>query len=211
MSKSTGNVVDPLDLVARFGQDAVRYYLLAELSPFADGDFTEEALVGRYNADLANGLGNMVSRVTAMTVRYRGGTVPPAGPGGEPEAALQEQLERSAAQAAAAMDRYDHREALARVWDAVRRANAYIDERAPWHLARAADGGDQEAAALLDTTLNRCVHAIRDIAVLLSPFVPAASGRILDALGLDAGAPGGDLTGRPVSKAPPLFPRLELD
>src|SRR5437764_318945 len=83
-----------------------------------------------------------------------------------PPRALDAQLAQSAEQTVAAMARYDHREALARIWDGVRRANAYIDERAPWHLARAADGGDDAAPALLDTTLNRSVHAIRSLAVM---------------------------------------------
>jgi methionyl-tRNA synthetase len=120
ISKSLGNVIDPTDLVERFGADAVRYFLLADFSPFSDGDFNEERLVSRYNTDLANGLGNLLSRVTSMVVRYRDGVVPPVGPVGEPEQALRDQLRRSVQLATEAMDGYDHREATARVWDLVR-------------------------------------------------------------------------------------------
>ena len=114
----------------------------------------------------------------------------------------------------AAMDRYDHREALARVWDLVRRANAYVDERAPWHLARAAEEGDASAAAALDTVLNLTLRASVRLAVLLLPFVPESARRILDALGATtrdpAAAVAADPAGRRIEKAPPLFPRLEL-
>ncbi|MEW2514693.1 class I tRNA ligase family protein [Streptomyces sp. NPDC046870] len=214
LSKSLGNAVDPMELVDRYGADAVRYYLLADFSPFGDGDFSEERLVARWNTDLANGLGNLVSRVTAMTARYRGGTVPAAGPLEAPERALTDQMTASAEACRAAMDRYDHREALARVWDLVRRANAYVDERAPWHLARAAEEGDASAAAALDTVLNLTLRASVRLAVLLLPFVPESARRILDALGATtrdpAAAVAADPAGRRIEKAPPLFPRLEL-
>jgi methionyl-tRNA synthetase len=112
------------------------------------------------------------------------------------------------------MDRYDHREALARVWDLVRRSNAYLDERAPWHMAKAAAGGDQDAAVALDTTLHQTLLAVRQLAMLLRPFIPQASRQILQSLNEDPDTPlaklGADLTGRVIEKAPPLFPRLEL-
>ncbi|MFI5975390.1 methionine--tRNA ligase [Streptomyces sp. NPDC051452] len=214
LSKSLGNAVDPMDLVERYGQDAVRYLLLADFSPFGDGDFSEERLVSRYNTDLAGGLGNLVSRITAMTVRYRDGALPASGALDTPETALVEQALTSTAESLSAMDRYDHREALARVWDLVRKANAYVDERAPWHLARSAEQGDTEAARSLDTVLHQTYLVVRRLGVLLRPFVPDASARILTALNEDPQLQEKDLSadpsGREIEKAPPLFPRLEV-
>jgi methionyl-tRNA synthetase len=214
LSKSLGNAIDPMDLLERYGQDALRYLLLADFSPFGDGDFSEERLVTRYNTDLANALGNLLSRVTAMTVRYRGGVVPPSGPLGAPEEGLREQMLASTRQSDAAMERYDHREALARIWDLVRRANAYVDERAPWHLARAAEQGDAQAAQDLDTVLHHTYRVLQRLGVLLRPFIPQAAERMLRALNENPGAQIDDLAldpaGRAVEKAPPLFPKLEL-
>lgn len=214
LSKSLGNVIDPMDLLERYGQDALRYLLLADFSPFGDGDFSEERLVNRYNTDLANALGNLLSRITAMTVRYRDGVVPPSGRLGAAEKALLEQAVISTREADTAMEGYDHREALARIWDLVRRANAYVDERAPWHLAKAADHGDAEAAQDLDTVLHHSYRALQRLGVLLRPFVPLSSERMLRALNENPESLISDLavdpSGRRVEKAPPLFPRLEL-
>ncbi|MFJ4851614.1 MULTISPECIES: methionine--tRNA ligase [unclassified Streptomyces] len=214
LSKSLGNAIDPMDVLERYGQDALRYLLLADFSPFGDGDFSEERLVTRYNTDLANALGNLLSRITAMTVRYRDGVVPQSGPLGAPEEALQEQAAISTREADAAMERYDHREALARIWDLVRRANAYVDERAPWHLAKAADQGDAGAAQDLDTVLHHGYRVLQRLGVLLRPFVPHASDRMLRALNDNPESVISDLavdpSGRHVEKAPPLFPKLEL-
>ncbi len=206
LSKSLGNAVDPAELIERFGADAVRYFLLAEFSPFLDGDFTEERLVARYNADLANGLGNLLSRATSMIARYRGGVVPAPGLPGPAEASLADAVAAADSSSAAAMDGYDHREALARIWDLVRRTNAYVDERAPWHLAR-----DGESVAL-DTTLAYLVGAVRQLGRLLGPFLPDASAAILRSLSADrvpaAGAWLDGVAGATVVKSPPLFPRL---
>lgn len=212
ISKSLGNIVDPAQLVEQFGAAAVRYFLLADFSPFGDGDFSEDRLVARYNADLANGLGNLVSRLTSMVGRYRDGVVPPVGPVGPPEQALRDQVAVSVAAAIEAMDRYDHREAAARIWDLVRRANSYIDERAPWHLAKAADA---EAGVLLDTTLHHLAGAVQQLAGMILPFLPEASRRIAEALGTDVDALSRqghvlpELTDRRVDKPPALFPRIE--
>ena len=212
LSKSLGNAEDPMDLLERYGQDAVRYYLLADFSPFGDGDFSEDRLVTRHNTDLANGLGNLLSRVTSMTVRYRDGVVPAAGPLGEEEAALAEQARLSADAVTAAMDKYDHREALARIWDLVRKANAYVDARAPWHLDRAAKQGDEEAAATLNTVLHQACLTLCQLATLLRPFLPHASAQILATLSEDPDAPdlAADPAGLRIEKAEPLFPKLEL-
>ncbi|MFB9904963.1 methionine--tRNA ligase [Allokutzneria oryzae] len=213
IGKSLGNAVDPVALVEQFGVNAIRYFLLAEFSPFGDGDFSEERLVSRYNTDLANGLGNLVSRVTSMTQRYREGVVPESGPVAEPEQSLAAQVEASARESMEAMVRYDHREALTKVWDLVRRTNAYVDERAPWHLAKE---GTPEAEALLDTTLHHLVGAVRQLGALIQPYLPVPSAVILEALGEKAeGVPAPEawlsgIAGRAISKPPALFPRLEL-
>ncbi|MBE1489518.1 methionine--tRNA ligase [Plantactinospora soyae] len=213
LSKSLGNAVDPEELVAAFGQDAVRYYLLAELSPFGDGDFAEERLVARYNNDLANGIGNLASRLTSMVERYRGGTVPARGEAGDLEVELESRTADAVRDSVAAMDRFDHREALARIGELVRRSNAYVGERAPWHLAKAADAGDEDAARTLDAVLYCGIDVVRRIAILLRPFIPAGSGRLLGAVGEDPAASLDSLTelaGRKVVKAGPIFPRIEL-
>ncbi|ONI81166.1 methionine--tRNA ligase [Actinosynnema sp. ALI-1.44] len=210
LSKSTGNVIDPADLIQRFGSHAVRYFLLAEFSPFIDGDFSEERLVARYNADLANGLGNLLSRATSMTVRYRDGVIPQPAEIGDPERSLAEQLATSEQASVAAMAGYDHREALARIWDLVRRTNAYVDERAPWHLAK--DPAQTEA---LDTTLHHLVGAVRQLGRLLLPFLPEAAETIVRTLGTEPDkVPGArnwldSLAGVQVTKSPALFPRIE--
>jgi methionyl-tRNA synthetase len=214
LGKSLGNAVDPVDLLDRYGANAVRYFMLAEFSPFADGDYSEDRLVARYNTDLANGLGNLISRTASMTVRYRDGIVPASSaPDAEPERALTEQVLASAEAARSAMDRYDHREALARIWDLVRRTNAYVDERSPWHLAKAID--DPQASAQLDTTLHYLVGAVRQLGKLLQPFLPMASTSILDSIGEGVEkVPAPDrwldgLEGRLITKPEALFPRFE--
>ncbi|MFY1671418.1 methionine--tRNA ligase [Plantactinospora sp. WMMB334] len=211
ISKSLGNAVDPGELLDTYGLDAVRYLLLADFSPFGDGDFSEERLIGRYNTDLANGLGNLVGRMTSMVIRYRDGVVPAGGPIGEADRALAEQVRTTESEATAAMDRYDHREALARVVDLVRRSNAYVDERAPWHLARSGRAAD---AHLLDTTLHHLAAAVRQLGYAVGPFLPRAGTRILATLGAtESDVPGaGDwldgVAGRTVTKPEALFPRL---
>ncbi|MFJ5289174.1 methionine--tRNA ligase [Streptomyces sp. NPDC088348] len=214
LSKSLGNAIDPMDLLRDYGQDALRYLLLADFSPFGDGDFSQERLVTRYNTDLANALGNLLSRITAMTVRYREGVLPESGPLGAPEEALLEQASVSTREADAAMERYDHREALARIWDLVRRTNAYVDERAPWHLAKAAAQGDARAAQELDSVLHHAYRVLQRLGVLLRPFIPQASANMLSALNESPECRIADLVvnpaGRRIEKAAPLFPKLEL-
>jgi methionyl-tRNA synthetase len=215
ISKSLGNAVDPIDLVDRYGVNAVRHFLLADFSPFGDGDFSEDRLVTRYNTDLANGLGNLVSRATSMTLRYRDGVVPPARETGLLEASLAQQVAASVTGSAEAMAGYDHRLATARIWDLVRRTNAYIDERVPWRLAKAAVDGDQEASAALDTTLHHLVAAVRQLGVLVGPFLPGPGAQILEAVGQppspvpDAARWLDDVAGTRVTKPPALFPRLD--
>lgn len=212
ISKSLGNTVDPTDLIHRYGLDAVRYLLLADFSPFGDGDFTEERLIVRYNNDLANGLGNLVNRIVSMTIRYREGIIPETGPTNDLDTTLATQVLTSTTTATAAMDRFDHREALNRIWDLVRRTNAYIDERAPWHLAKSTTTTDTR---LLDTTLHHIAAAVCQIGHAISPFLPQAADRVLAALGTtpDAIPPAehwlNGIAHTKVTKSGPLFPRLE--
>jgi methionyl-tRNA synthetase len=209
-SKSLGNVIDPSATVDQYGLDAVRYFLLADTSPFEDGDFSTERLVARYNTDLANGLGNLVSRVTSMIVKYRDGVVPAGTVFGQPETELADQVKLSVTASVQAMSRRDHREALARIWDLVRRANAYVGDRAPWHLAKS---DEPKHAAELETALHHLAAAVRALGWLLLPFLPVSAGKILDAVGasgLDSYSPESWLDGLPgitVAKPETLFPR----
>jgi len=216
LSKSLGNAVDPAQLIEQYGVDAVRYFLLADFSPFGDGDFSEERLVSRYNTDLANGLGNLVSRATSMTLRYRDGIVPAAAETGPPEASLAQQVVATETGLLEAMAGYDHKLALTRIWGLVRRTNAYVDERAPWKLAKAAEAGDATASAALDTTLHHLVAAVRQLGALISAFLPGPGAAILDTVGSSASSvPSATawlngIEGSKVIKPPAIFPRIEV-
>lgn len=212
ISKTDGNVIDPVEVVAEFGVDAVRYTLLREVSFASDGDFSREALIRRYTDDLANDLGNLLNRVVAMVGRYRDGLVPASGEPGELEADLIRVagVARDAAErqlAAWAPDR-----ALEGVWQLVRRTNVYLEERQPWRIAKR-----PEATADLDTTLAHAAEALRVIAILAAPFIPSAAGRIAGQLGGDPSdvgswAEAAFWAGRRVERVVPdrpLFPKLE--
>jgi methionyl-tRNA synthetase len=209
LGKSLGNAVDPNTLIDAYGPRAVRYALLATVSPFGDGDFSEERLVAAYNTDLANGLGNLVSRITSMIHRYRDGRIPAGGAGGGPERGLAGHVAAGIAATASAMAGYDHRAALRQLSTLVGRCNAYVDERAPWHLAKAADGGER-----LDTCLLHGAAAVRVLGSLLHPFLPDASAEILAALGqpssyaADAATWLDGLDRHAVARPAPIFPRL---
>jgi methionyl-tRNA synthetase len=215
LSKSLGNAINPATLIQRYGSDAVRYYLLAEFAPFSDGDFSEQRLVARYNTDLANALGNLVSRVASMTQRYRGGVIPPATAPADQELALHDQARVSESESVEAMARYDHRQAIHRIWDLVRRTNAYLDERAPWHLAKAEAQGTASAADALDTTLHYAAGAVRQLGRLTWPYLPRTAEQILEVFAetIQSAPPAGtwlhDLAGRHMAKPAALFPRID--
>ena len=179
ISKTSGNTIDPVELVDTYGADAVRYYLLRNLSFASDGDFSRAALIRHYNDELANELGNLLNRVVSMINRYRGGAVPSAGSIGELEEELQQAAEETRLQAGAALERWDIGGALSIIWGFVRRTNQYIERSEPWHLARQAG---QERR--LDTALSTAAEATRLLAILLAPFIPSASNSILSQLGL---------------------------
>ncbi|WP_329569720.1 methionine--tRNA ligase [Kitasatospora sp. NBC_01266] len=171
ISKSAGNVVDPTELVDRYGTDAVRWWLLREVAKVGDTDFTVERLVARADADLAGGLGNLVNRVVTMVHRYRDGRGPELEPAPEPVGdALLEVCRAAPGEVTAALDAYDFRRATAAAWRVLEAANRTIDQRRPWELARS-----PESADLLDATLATLLHACRTLAALLTPFVPQAA------------------------------------
>src|SRR5439155_9751378 len=168
ISKSTGNTVDPLALVERYGVDPVRYWLLREVPPFADADYTAERLEGRYNADLANDLGNLLNRAVSMLHRYRQGVVPAPGASRPADDRLRAVASGVREQIQTALDKdLDPQAGLAAIWDLVATANRYVEESAPWSLARAAGTGEATAASQLDTVLHHLAESLRVIAEAL--------------------------------------------
>jgi methionyl-tRNA synthetase len=209
MSKSLGTSVDPLEAAARFGVDALRLYLVKEIPYGADGDFSWERLEERYNADLANNLGNLASRVTAMADRYRGGTLAPAGGGGRLAPLASEVL----ATYRTAMDQYALHQGAAAAFRLVDATNEYIAEQQPWTLAK-----DAARSAALDEVLFTAAESVRVAATLLSPVMPGAAARLLERLGeatpiaatrLDADATWRNDGIRRVVKGEALWPRTD--
>lgn len=215
MSKSRGNVVDPHILIQKYGVDAVRYYLLREVPFGADGNYTEDALVLRTNVDLANDLGNLLSRTTQMINKFAGGQIP------APVAAADDGILRAAAAEAVAglersMDQLLISDALVSLWKVVARANKYIDEQAPWALAK-----DPAQAGRLASVLYSLAESLRIVAVALTPFLVETPEKIWAQLGLDpaqvrqvdwdqAKQWGGLPAGTAIRRGDPLFPRIEL-
>lgn len=213
MSKSKGNVVDPVQLVEKYGVDAVRYFLLRELPFGSDGYYSEEALVNRINADLANDLGNLVSRTVAMIEKYRDGIVPAPGPLQAVDQDLIETYRQALAGYTRAMDNLELANALSELWPLIARANKYIDETAPWVLAK-----DQEQQDRLNTVLYNLAEVIRIVTVMLSPFMPLLAPRVWQQLGLtdlnkadwdSVQVWGGLPAGLKVVKGQALFPRID--
>lgn len=218
MSKSEGNVVRPEDLVPTFGVDGLRYYLLREMVLGQDSTYSHESLVRRLNADLANDLGNLLSRVTKMAERWLGGRLPAReeAAGRADEASLSEPARAlvgrpggDAGTVAAAWDEWRINVALERIGGLVTATNEYLERQRPWKRAGEPDGEADVAATLL-----HAAEALRLAAVLLWPVVPALAGRILASLGLEAD-PGSDdlrwgvLDGNRIEAAGPLYARLE--
>ncbi|MBI4576767.1 MAG: methionine--tRNA ligase [Planctomycetes bacterium] len=213
MSKSLGNVTDPLDLVERYGADAFRYFLLREMVLGQDASFTADLFHRRYTADLANALGNLASRTLSMVERYRAGRVPAPGDAGEADHDLSSRAEALAAEAPALVDGLAFNGLLARTWELLSTANGYVERNRPWDLAR--PGGD---GSRLDTVLYHLVEVLRVVSVLAWPVMPTAMGSLRERLGegpvpasLRGEAGWGRLgPGRAVRKGEALFPRVEV-
>jgi methionyl-tRNA synthetase len=209
MSKSKLNQIAPADLVAEFGVDGFRYHFVADQRFGPDGDFSYENMLARYNSDLANNFGNLANRVLNMAVNYVGGVVPDAradGPLAQAAATTFERLQE-------AMAKLDFSGGFGAVWELIRAANAYIEDRQPWALHKA---GDATATA---EVLGDCLEALRIVALLASPVIPNAAAELWRRLGLpgrpedarlpDAARWGGLPAGSQLEKGAPLFPRLE--
>jgi len=214
ISKTTGNTLDPVDVVAEFGADPLRYYLMRDVSLASDGDFSRANLIRRHNTDLGNDLGNLLNRVVSMIGRYRGGVVPQPGEPGELELELRAVAEAARDNSALEIERWDLDDALDAIWTLVRRANQYLEARQPWKLAKL-----PENAGALDSTLWSAAEATRLIALFLAPFIPTTSDRIMDQLGLPPVEPGdwiakgvwGAVELGQTRLAGPLFPRIETE
>lgn len=212
MSKTLGNVVDPIDMAARYGADAFRYFLLREVGFGSDGDFSERALRDRINGDLANDYGNLLNRTLGMVQRYRGGVVPPAGPEGPEDADLKTAWERARTDLLAAMDDLAFNKALSAIWTLVGAGNKYVDSAAPWTLAR------QGKAERLDTVLYNLCETLRILGTWTLPFLPRKAADLLDRIGAPEAARTAASTatwgvlpsGGAVVIGDPLFPRLDV-
>jgi methionyl-tRNA synthetase len=203
MSKSLGNVLDPFEAMDKFGADALRYYLLRDVSFGGDGNVSPASFEARYDSELANEYGNLASRTIAMVLRYRDGDVPEVAV----DPALATDFEGLTDQVAELLDRAELTQALDVIWQRVRRLNRYVEERAPWQLAR-----DPEAAGALDETLASLVEGLRVISVLLHPYIPVSVEKLLGALGTPSLAwEGATFAARPaagrVTALEPLFPK----
>ena len=211
MSKSVGNVVRPDALVERFGADALRYFLLREMTFGQDSNFSDEGFLARYNGDLANGLGNAASRVLAMSRRYFAHRVP-----GErcTDNDLKGTAEQVAARYLVAMDELDFQRAFEAAWELIAAVDAYVNEKAPWSIAKT-EGADSPR---LRRVLYNCLESLRLVAVMVEPVMPAIARRLLDQLGstADTGEAalrwGGLEPGAPLgAEESALFPRADVD
>lgn len=178
MSKSLGNVVDPFILGERYGADAIRYHILREMALGADSSFSNEIMINRINSDLANGLGNLVSRTVAMVDKYFGGTLPADREAGDFDAELIAEAEGLVAKVDEFMDKTQINNALAEIFKVVSRANKYIDETAPWVL-----GKDESKKARLATVLYNLLETIRIVSTLLSNFMPTTMPKVWEQIG----------------------------
>jgi methionyl-tRNA synthetase len=211
MSKSVGNVARYQDYVEVFGVDAIRYFVMREMSLGQDANFSDEAMLARFNADLANDLGNLVSRTTTMMLRYSGGVVPEPhrADGDKLDAHLERQLQTTIDGVLRKFESLHIAAALQDTWDLIRIVNQYLVKREPWALAKRPD-----ARPLLERTLYQAADALRVTAALIDPVMPQAAERVRGMLGISqeswSGLRAGTLrAGTPLGQTQPLFPRIE--
>ena len=214
MSKSKGNVVDPYVLAEKFGVDALRFFLLRTFPFGSDGNFSNELLIQTINMDLANDLGNLVSRTTAMVEKYFGGTLPTERENSDADCDLKTMASTLRDRYEAEMERFQFQNALEQIFKTIQRANKYIDENAPWTLAK-----DQGNRARLATVMYNLLETVRICAVLLTPFIPDSAEKIFDQIGACPccrtwekanvwGSLRPDVT---VRKGEALFPRIDAE